>query len=140
MQPFAPSARGWGMTLSDETIYTKHKDDLTRYATVLIGPAEAEDVLSRVVLRVLQRRLLCDLDDARAYLFRAVLNEVRGRGRRKQPTLPVPDASWMPEQDAEIVEALRRLPPRQRAAVYLVYWEDMSIAEAAQTMEHVREP
>lgn len=59
------------MSLSDETIYTKHKDDLIRYATALVGPSDAEDVLSTVVLRVLERRSLSDLDDARAYLFRA---------------------------------------------------------------------
>ena len=122
------------MSLSDETIYTKHKDDLIRYATVLVGPAEAEDVLSTVVLRVLERRSLTQLDDARAYLFRAVLNESRGRLRRTSP-LPLPDQpSWIPERDFEVVSALRRLPPRQRAAVYLVYWEDLTIDDAARAM------
>lgn len=58
------------MSLSDETIYTKHKDDLIRYATALVGPADAEDVLSTVVLRVLERRSLTDLDDARPYFRR----------------------------------------------------------------------
>ncbi|MEX1125835.1 MAG: sigma-70 family RNA polymerase sigma factor [Acidimicrobiia bacterium] len=122
------------MSLSDETIYTKHKDDLIRYATALVGPADAEDVLSTVVLRVLERRSLSDLDDARAYLFRAVLNEAHGRARRKKPVLPRDEPSWIPERDHEVVAALRRLPPRQRAAVYLVYWEDRSIEETARTM------
>ena len=122
------------MSLSDETIYTKNKDDLIRYAAVLVGAAEAEDVLSTVVVRVLQRRSLGDLDDARAYLFRAVLNEARGRKRRKQVPLPPVVPLWMPEQDQGVVAALRRLPPRQRAAVYLVYWEDQTIEATAQAM------
>jgi RNA polymerase sigma factor (sigma-70 family) len=122
------------MSLSDETIYTKHKDDLIRYATALVGPADAEDVLSTVVLRVLERRSLSDLDDARAYLFRAILTEARGRARRRKPVLPRDEASWMPERDFEMVAALRRLPPRQRAAVYLVYWEDLSMEETARAM------
>jgi len=99
------------MSLSDETIYTKHKDDLIRYATALVGAADAEDVLSTVVLRVLERRSLSDLVDARAYLFRAVLNEARGRLRRGKPALPRDEASWIPEGDFEVVTSLRRLPP-----------------------------
>lgn len=126
------------MDLSDETIYTKHKDDLIRYASVLIGPADAEDVLSTVVVRVLERRRLTDLDDARTYLFRAILNEVRDRARRKASAdaLPVPPVNpiGLPEPDYEMANALRFLPPRQLAAVYLVYWEDMTISDAAKTL------
>lgn len=122
------------MGLSDEAIYTKHKDDLIRYASVLVGAADAEDVLSTVVLRVLERRSLADLDDARAYLFRAVLNEARGRARRKEIAVPAERLSWIPERDYEVTAGLRGLPPRQRAAVYLVYWEDQTMAEAAETM------
>lgn len=122
------------MEVSDEAIYIKHKDDLIRYASVLVGAADAEDVLSTVILRVLERRSLADLDDARAYLFRAMLNEARGRARRKEVTVPVERPSWIPEPDFEVAAGLQRLPARQRAAVYLVYWEDLTIAEAAETM------
>lgn len=126
------------MDLSDETIYTKHKDDLIRYATVLVGSADAEDVLSTVLLRTLERRSLGDLDDARAYLFRAILNEARSRARRDRvvQSVPVPpvDPVRLPEPDYEVAAALRLLPPRQLAAVYLVYWEDLTIKDAANTL------
>ena len=126
------------MDLSDETIYTKHKDDLIRYATVLVGSADAEDVLSTVVLKTLERRSLGDLDDARAYLFRALLNEARSRARRKITADGLPmqpaDPIRLPEPDYEVAAALRTLPPRQLAAVYLVYWEDLTIRDAAKTL------
>lgn len=126
------------MDLSDETIYTKHKDDLIRYATVLVGSADAEDVLSTVVLRTLERRSLGELDEARAYLFRAILNEVRDRARHQStadalPVMPA-DLVVLPEPDYEVALALRSLPPRQLAAVYLVYWEDLTIRDAAKTL------
>jgi RNA polymerase sigma factor (sigma-70 family) len=126
------------MDLSDETIYRKHKDDLIRYATVLVGSADAEDVLSTVVLRTMERRSLGDLDDARAYLFRAILNEARDRARRRStaralPVLPA-DPVRLPEPDYEVASALRTLPPRQLAAVYLVYWEDLTIRDAAREL------
>lgn len=63
--------------MDDETIYRKNRDDLIRYAAVLVGPAGAEDVVSVVVLRILAKRRLQDLEEPRAYLFRAVLNECR---------------------------------------------------------------
>ena len=64
MQPCGRLASGCGV--DDETIYRKNREDLVRYAAVLVGPTAAEDVVSTVVLRVLARRRLVDLDDARA--------------------------------------------------------------------------
>ena len=69
--------------MDDEAIWNKHRDELVRYASVLVGPDDAEDLLSTVVLRVLQKQKLSDLDDARPYLFRGVLNEARSLGRRR---------------------------------------------------------
>lgn len=126
------------MDLSSETIYTKHKDDLVRYASLLVGPSDAEDVLSTVVLRVLERRSLGDLDDPWAYLFRAITNEARGIARREKRTRELPKvdsrSEGMPEADHEVAAALGVLPPRQLAAVYLVYWEDQTIKNAARTL------
>lgn len=126
------------MDLSDETIYTKHKDDLIRFATALVGSSDAEDTLSTVVLRTLERRSLADLDDARAYLFRAISNEARSRARRRSTAdaMPMPPAEpvRLPDPDYEVAAALRTLPPRQLAAVYLVYWEDLNIKDTARTL------
>ncbi|MCP4087422.1 MAG: sigma-70 family RNA polymerase sigma factor [Actinomycetia bacterium] len=61
--------------MDDEDIYRKNRDDLIRHATVLVGPADAADVVSTVVLRVLARQRLGDLDEPRPYLFRPVLND-----------------------------------------------------------------
>ena len=41
--------------MDDETVYRKNRDDLIRYATVLVGRADAEEVVSIVVLRVLAK-------------------------------------------------------------------------------------
>lgn len=68
----------------DAEIYEKHAGDLVRYATVLVGPDQAPDVVSTVVLRVLKRRNLSDLDNPRAYLFRSVLNESRSWARKRK--------------------------------------------------------
>jgi DNA-directed RNA polymerase specialized sigma24 family protein len=51
----------------------------------LVGPDQAPDVVSTVVLRVLKRRHLSDLENPRAYLFRSVLNEARSWGEPDDP-------------------------------------------------------
>jgi RNA polymerase sigma-70 factor (ECF subfamily) len=123
--------------VDDEQIFRKHRDDLIRYAAVLVGPTEGEDVVSTVVLRVLVRRRLEDLDDARAYLFRSVLNESKTRlsRSRTQPSDNVElTESSVDESRPEVFDAVMGLPAQQRAATYLVYWAGMSTLEAAELM------
>ncbi len=122
--------------MNDTTIWRKHKDDLIRYATMLVGPDQAEDVLASVIERVLRRRgSLDDLDDARPYLYRAVLNESRNAIRQRSRPAPwASDVDFPPEVRPDVVAAVASLPERQRAAVYLTYWRDLSIAEVAQLM------
>ena len=122
--------------LSDAEIYDRHRDALIRYASALVGPSHAEDILSTVVLRTLSRRTLASLDRPDAYLYRAVLNESRSRMRRIQPVeLPAEIGQFEdPDVDHSVLEAVLRLPTQQRAATYLVYWADCSVAEASRLM------
>ena len=123
-----------GVAVTDEEIYLKYRDDLIRYAAALVGPSRAEDVLSTVMVRVLARGGLGTLKEARPYLLKAVLNEARSVLRRR-PTLPLPELDGhIPPADIELFDAVMRLPARQRAAVYLVYWEGHPIADAAELM------
>ena len=122
--------------MDDEEIYRRNLDDLIRYAAVLVGPSAAEDVVSTVVLRVLTRRRLMDLDEPRAYLFRAVLNESRTRLARRRTVLGLPIDAADPERDPQpqVLAAVLALPARQRAATYLVYWAGLTIGEASTLM------
>jgi len=122
--------------VTDEEIYRKNKDDLIRYASVLVGQFEAEDVVSTVVLRILRRRPLEELEEARAYLFRAVLNESRTRLTRSRSISEIGDYDATPASDPrpEVLVAVMNLPVRQRAATFLVYWSDLTVQEAARLM------
>ena len=134
MQPKSALSRDSGM--DDAAIWRKHKEELIRYATVLVGVDHAEDVLSTVVERVLrQRGSFTTLDDARPYLFRAVLNESRGLMRRRRV---VPWERDFVENHVgfrpDVAVAVGALPERQRAAVYLTYWRDLPVREVADLM------
>ena len=125
-------------TLTDEKIYSRHRDELMRFARVLVGPDQAADILSSVIVRILSRRHLSDLDDPRPYLYRAVLNEAQSF-RRKQRHLnglapELISSNPTPPANPEVLEAVAALPPRQRAAIYLVYWQGCTPTEAASLM------
>lgn len=132
------------MELSDREIYEKNAADLIRYATVLVGPDQAPDVVSTVVLRILKRRSLGDLDDPRAYLFRSVANECRSWGRRRKSSRIALDRLFEREASEPLdsmvadrvsaAEAVWRLPPRHKSVAYLVYWLDLSISETAKVL------
>jgi len=124
----------------DAGIYRRHCNELMGYATALVGPDEAADVLSTVILRILERRRVGDLDEPRPYLYRAVLNQARSvlRRRSAHPWVELTEAGAGtnpgPEVDPDVIAAVAALPARQRAATYLVYWQGCTTAEAADLM------
>ncbi len=122
--------------VGDAAIWREHNAELVRYATVLVGPDHAEDVLSTVIERVLRRRGgLGSLADPRPYLFRAVLNQSRNHLRSgRQRAHPPDEAVLPPEVRPEVLTAVVGLPGRQRAAVYLMYWRDLPLQEVADLM------
>jgi RNA polymerase sigma factor (sigma-70 family) len=123
------------VSTTDESIYRQHRDDLIRYAAAVAGRAQAEDVLSTVMVRVLARGGLTRFDDPRPYLFKAVLNEARSLRRRRATTALDADLEGrLDPDDVDLLDAVMRLPARQRAAVYLVYWDGRTVADTAALM------
>jgi RNA polymerase sigma-70 factor (ECF subfamily) len=108
-------------------VYVKYRDDLLRYATSLVGPSRAEDVVSTVVLKAIRRQPLAEIERPHAYLMKAVLNECRSVWRRRSDV-------GIEVEVTETLEVVWRLPLKQRAVVYLFYWEDRPVAEIAELM------
>jgi RNA polymerase sigma-70 factor (sigma-E family) len=80
-------------------------------------------------------------DDPDAYVRRILINASKGRFRRKRPSErpaapadlagpAVPDHAGAIGDRSALLAALAELPPRQRAAVVLRFWEDMTDAQA----------
>jgi RNA polymerase sigma-70 factor (ECF subfamily) len=127
--------------VSDREIYEELRDSLMRFAGSLVGPNDAADLVSEVVVATLQRQRLESLRSPRAYLMQAMVNRARSRARRRaredsalaqqRVDDPIPDHS---DAVSDVSGLLAGLPVRQRAAVYLVYWEDLEPIEAARMM------
>lgn len=121
--------------MTDEEIYVKYRDELIRYATALVGPSDAEDVLSSVVTRLYRsKRSLSELEFPHPYLMKAVLHESLNR-RRHWGDQPLGEIAVEPvRSEPEVLQAVMSLPTRQRAATYLTYWCGMNSTEVGDLM------
>lgn len=121
-------------------IYGKYADDLVRFATGLVGPADGADVVSNAMVSVLWSRNWNDIQNPRAYLYRSVLNEAHRHHRsamRRSTTearAAVPGTTVIVDVRPDVLDAVGRLSTQQRAVVFLVYWEDLTIAETSRRL------
>ena len=125
-----------------ETYVRQHAQALLRFATLLSDdPATAEDVVQEVLLRAHSRwPRIAATDRPHAYVRRMVVNETTSWHRKWGRVEARPDHDLDRAQrdgtgttDArdEILRAVAVLPPRQRAALVLRYYEGLDDAEIA---------
>ncbi len=119
----------------DAQIYEGSKDELVRYASVLAGPELAQEVVSTAVGKLVTSGL-SGSGHARLHLYREVLREARAAVKRRGQFLPPPDPSGQAANwNLDLWDAVQRLPVRQRAATFLFYWAEASIADTALLMD-----
>ena len=123
--------------MTDEEIYRKYADDLVRFATGVVGPFDAQDVVTDGCLRAFGSKDWHNVTNHRAYLYRSVLNQARSHHRstlrrrlREMRTAPA-DAVAPVEVDVDVLAAVDKLSVQQRASVVLTYWEDLDPADTA---------
>ncbi|MET7460815.1 SigE family RNA polymerase sigma factor [Nonomuraea sp. NPDC005501] len=116
---------------------------LLRVAYLACGnETEAEDLLQTALERTYKNWDRVRADSPEPYVRRVIVNTAISRARRRKilsiiPTRVLPET---PARSADVdlrhvlMDALRDLPPRQRAVVVLRYWEDLSEAQAAEVL------
>ena len=129
-------------------LYRQHAAGAVRLAFLLTGdPALAEDLVQDAFVRLAGRfRDLRNPDAFEWYLRRTVVNLARShfrhlrverryaeaqQGRFSEPQRDTPD----PAEREELWQALLALPERQRTAIVLRYYEDLSEAQTADVMQ-----
>ena len=111
--------------------------------------AEAEDVLQTVYLKVLDRRArFHGRSSLKTWLYAVIRHTAAARRRRRwwgqllserllqsqPPPDAAPDAQTLASESqtsARLRAALRALPERQRDTLHLVFYEDLTVEEAA---------
>lgn len=127
-------------------VFHTHRDRALRLAYLHCGDLHrAEDAVAEAMARVYRQWRKGRVRDVGPYLRQAVVNEVHAGGRRlfrdrgllgqltgdargqREATDTIADRD-------QLVDALQELPERQRLAVVLRYFEDLSEARTAEVM------
>jgi RNA polymerase sigma factor (sigma-70 family) len=126
---------------TDAELYERLAPELIHFATTLVGPSGAEDLLATGVLNALTSPRWPAIDNKRAYLYRCLVNEAHKQRRSTSRRLEreVRSARRTVDDpgdrgrgagpgvlDPTILDALRQLTVRQRAVIYLTYWSDLT--------------
>jgi RNA polymerase sigma factor (sigma-70 family) len=123
-----------------EDAYRKYSDELIRFATGLVGPADASDIVSSAVAGCLGSQSWGSVRDPRSYMFRCVLNQARQarrsdlRRRAREIRAMTPEVAPGPDVRPEILAALAVLSIRPRAVIVLTYWDDLAPATVARRL------
>ena len=130
-------------------LYEAHALGMIRLAHIMLGDRQsAEDVVQEAFCGLYRRwSHLADPGSAVHYVRSAVLNHCRSALRRRttsraphavtshsEPARSAESAVLTREERDEIMRAVRRLPPRQREALVLRFYLDLSAEETATTM------
>jgi len=113
-------------------------------------PGEAEEVLQIVYLKILQGKAIyrgesklqtwlfavirkTAIGERRKHLFRALKSIAAAPGETAGPRLEV--ELEQSEMQQRFQQALAQLPARQRETLHLVFYQDLSLSEAAEVMD-----
>lgn len=127
-------------------VFNAHHRRAVRLAYLLTGDADqAEDIVADAFTKVWKQWSKGRVNDVGPYVRRAVVNESNSKLRRRY--LERREASRQTGDDRgvrriddqaadhdQVWQALSRLPQRQREAVVLRYYEDLSEAETAEVL------
>ena len=154
-----PDAVLWRQALNGDMeayayLYETFAPVLYNYSYRFTGDqAFTEDCIQELFLRLLERgSYLSDTDSIKFYLFRTIRRDiVRRLEARDQQTLPLLErdvdfrvefthsASWLEsrireERSGQLLNCLNQLPARQKEAIYLRFYDELSYEEVAQIM------
>ena len=135
-------------TVRFDAVYRRYGDDVLRLACFYLGSREqAEDVAQDVFVRFLTKGDEVPPEKEKAWLMVAAVNRCRDHWRSawfrrvlkdEDTLLRIPaeenDALERREEREAVLQAVQKLAPPFREVVLLFYYEEMTIAEIAETM------
>ena len=124
-------------TLTRGEVFEVYGVELTRFATSMVGPSDAQDVLSDALVRCMWSGGWDEVVNQRAYLYRAIASQARMNHRasssRRDREARAATSEVVSDGQAGVYvwEALSHLSVSERAVVFLTYWEDLTEESSA---------
>ncbi|MBU1493305.1 MAG: RNA polymerase sigma factor [Actinomycetota bacterium] len=125
---------------SEAELFLAHRTDLVRFATALVGPSDAADVVSEAMVSLLRSGQLAQAERPAGLMYRAISARANSmhrswfRRRLREQRFADRLAIHDPDLRPDVVAAVVRLSPQQRACVYLTYWEDLAPGDVAERL------
>ena len=149
-RPTGQPARGATRATPEEAaaLYDTYAERVRRYVAFRVrSPEDAEDLTADVFRRVLSGPIPVEPGARPAWLFRVAHNVIVDHYRRRRFTVPLlgilerpddapslPDWAIREEELRTVDRALAALVGRQRAAIYLRFYEDLEYADIGTVM------
>ena len=128
-----------------QTLLDAHGAAVHRFLVAAVGPSDADDCFQEACIAALRAYPGLEHDDnLRAWLMRIAqrkaLDAHRARARRPLPLADLPDVPAAPDAHATgngqpVWARVRRLPEKQRMAVFLRSVADLSYADLARALD-----
>lgn len=118
-----------------EQVYLARYQPFRRAVAAIVGSEErAHDVVQEAFARALARRKQFRGGSLESWIWRIVVREAIDARARPLALLEddLPLELVTSERDPELVEAIRRLPPRRRLIVFLRYFADLPYEQIAE--------
>ena len=119
-----------------EDVIPAYENTLYRAALAILGdPQEAEDVVQEAFLRLWEKNPAFESPaHQRSWLLKVTVNGCKSRLRSPWRRRTAPLLESYPAADPEeqaVLEVIQSLPPKDRAALHLYYYEGYQTAEIA---------
>ena len=125
-----------------QRLLDRYQTDVMRFLLASVGPVDADDCFQETFLAALRTYpRLRDDSNLKGWLLtiahRKAIDHHRAgtRQRALAGRLPPPGTASIPEPDRTVWEPVRRLPPKQRAAVVYRYANDLPYAEIGRLLD-----
>ena len=119
-------------------LFHLYKDPVYRLALSFTGsPADAEDVTQTVFLKLMEHQPNLTPDKERSWLFQVTANECRSLHRRlrRRSTVSLDEAlAVAAPEHRQLLEEVMKLGSKDRAVLYLFYYEGFSTEEIGQML------
>lgn len=141
-----PTAVGGDDDMTPEVLFRKEHVRLCRTVALLVGDRNvAQEVVQDAFAAVIANWGRIDPARATAYLYRCAINGGRSILRLRKPIRscrwdrptdgPAADSAvLLSERDRDLWESVNRLPSRQRQAIILRFYSDLSISQVAEIL------
>ncbi len=126
----------------ERIVYT-YSDNLFRIAVhYLKNSADARDMVQQTFLKLVEKNITFEsAEHEKAWLIRVCINMCKDNLKSSwhKKVTPVDEIYTHPSEyivpsDNNILSHVLKLPPNQKTAIYLFYYEDMPVNEIAQVM------